>query len=89
MVDNARQISTPLGMNRLKVDIQVVGNIAVTTLDMTFYSEEARVLEGELYFPLAAGQTVSRFAMEVDGKLREGVVVDKAQGRVAFESTVR
>ena len=89
MVDNARQISTPLGMNRLKVDIKVVGNIAVTTLDMTFYSEEARVLEGELYFPLATGQTVSRFAMEVDGKLREGVVVDKAQGRVAFESTVR
>ncbi|MES2554517.1 MAG: VIT domain-containing protein [Bacteroidota bacterium] len=89
MVDNARQISTPLGMNRLKVDIQVVGNIAVTTLDMTFYSEEARVLEGELYFPLAAGQTVSRFAMEVNGQLREGVVVDKAQGRVAFESTIR
>ncbi|ASS48345.1 MAG: hypothetical protein A3D31_08725 [Candidatus Fluviicola riflensis] len=89
MVDNARQISTPLGMNRLKVDIQVVGNIAVTTLDMTFYSEEARVLEGELYFPLAAGQTISRFAMEVGGQLRDGVVVDKAQGRVAFESTIR
>lgn len=89
MIDNARQISTPLGMNKLKVDIQVVGNIAVTTLDMTFYSEEARVLEGELYFPLAAGQTVSRFAMEVNGKLREGVVVDKTQGRVAFESTIR
>ncbi|HLP56257.1 MAG TPA: VIT domain-containing protein [Fluviicola sp.] len=89
MVDNARQISVPLGMNRLKVDIQVIGNIAVTTLDMTFFSEEARVLEGELYFPLAAGQTVSRFAMEVNGKLREGVVVDKTQGRVAFESTIR
>jgi hypothetical protein len=89
MVDNERQISTPLGMNRLKVDVQVVGNIAVTTLDMTFFNDEARVLEGELYFPLAAGQTVSRFAMEVDGKLREGVVVDKTQGRVAFESTVR
>ncbi|MDH4471080.1 MAG: VIT domain-containing protein [Fluviicola sp.] len=89
MVDNERQISTPLGMNRLKVDVQVVGNIAVTTLDMTFFNKEARILEGELYFPLAAGKTVSRFAMEVDGKLREGVVVEKTQGRVAFESTVR
>ena len=89
MVDDANHTSVPLGMNKLSIDIQVVGNIAVTTLDMTFFNNESRVLEGELYFPLAAGQTVSRFAMEVNGNLREGVVVEKEQGRVAFESTVR
>jgi len=89
MVDDANHTSVPLGLNKLTIDIQVVGNIAVTTLDMTFFNNESRVLEGELYFPLAAGQTVSRFAMEVNGNLREGVVVEKEQGRVAFESTVR
>lgn len=89
MVDNPQHESVPLGMDQLKVDIRVIGNIAVTTLDMTFFNNEARVLEGELYFPLAAGQTVSRFALEVDGKLREGVVVEKAEGRIAYEATVR
>ncbi len=89
MVEDAQMKSIPLGMNELKVDIKVVGNIAVTTLDMTFFNNEGRVLEGELYFPLAAGQTVSRFAMEIDGKLREGVVAEKKEARVAFESTVR
>lgn len=89
MVENKAHESVPLGMNALKTDIQVVGNIAVTTLDMTFFNNEDRVLQGELYFPLAAGQTVSRFAMEVDGKLREGVVVEKKEARVAYESTVR
>lgn len=89
MVDDASHRSVPLKMEQLKVDVSVIGNIAVTTLDMTFYNSEERILEGELYFPLAAGQTVSRFAMEVNGVLREGVVVEKKEGRVAFEATVR
>lgn len=89
MIKDGEKPSQPLGMDALKVDIKVVGNIAVTTLDMTFYNKEDRVLEGELYFPLAEGETVSRFAMEVNGKLREGVVVEKKKGRIAFESTIR
>lgn len=89
MIKEGDKPSRSLGMDQLKVDIKVIGNIAVTTLDMTFYNEKDRILEGELYFPLGEGQTVSRFAMDVNGKLREGVVVEKEQGRVAFESTVR
>jgi len=40
-------------------------------------------------FPRAEGQQVSRFALDIDGKLREGVVVDKSLGRKAFEDIVR
>lgn len=80
---------TNLGISALSVDIEVIGNIAVTTLDMTFYNDEDRILEGELNFPLGEGQTVSRFAMDVNGKLREGVVVEKEEGRKVFESIVR
>lgn len=78
-----------LGMDKLSIDIKVVGTLAVTTLEMRFYNELDRVLEGELNFPLGDGQTVSRFAMDVNGKLREGVVVEKAQGRQVFENIVR
>ena len=48
-----------------------------------------RVMEGEFEFPLSNGQEVSRFALDIDGKLREGVVVDKALGRQAFEDIAR
>lgn len=78
-----------LRLSELKIDVHVVGNIAVTTMEMAFYNETARVLEGSLYFPLDEGQTVSRFAMDVNGKLREGVVVEKEKGRQVFESIVR
>lgn len=79
----------PLGMDKLSIDIRIIGTLAVTTLDMRFHNTLDRVLEGELNFPLGDGQTVSRFAMDVNGILREGVVVDKAQGRQVFENIVR
>ncbi len=85
--ENGKEYS--LVVKELAIDVKIVGTLAVTTLDMTFASTYPRVLEGELNFPLADGQTVSRYSLEVNGKMREGVSVEKAQGRVAFENTIR
>ncbi|MDA9963103.1 VIT domain-containing protein, partial [Opitutales bacterium] len=79
----------PLRMDELTIDVKVVANLAVTTMSMNFHNDLDRVLEGRLNFPLGEAQTVSRFAMTVNGKLREGVVVEKAKGRQVFESIVR
>lgn len=81
--------SLKLKLSDLKVDIIIAGNTAVTTYDMSFFNETNSTLEGELSFPLEEGQSVSRFAMEINGSLREAVVVEKELGRIAFESTVR
>jgi tetratricopeptide (TPR) repeat protein len=56
---------------------------------MTYYNSNTRVMEGEFNFPLGEGQTVSRFALDMNGALREGVVVEKGQGRKTFEAIVR
>jgi len=79
----------PLKLNKFELKVEVVDNIAITTMDMTFFNDLDRQLEGELVFPLAEGQTVSRFAMEIKGKLREGVVVEKQKGQKVFEAIVR
>lgn len=79
----------PIRLDILKIDIKVVGQIAVTTLDMSFFNDNARVMEGSFEFPLAEGQTVSRFALDINGSLREGVIVDKEKGRKTFETIVR
>ncbi|WP_341215812.1 VIT domain-containing protein [uncultured Wocania sp.] len=78
-----------LGITSLDIKVEVVGNIATTTYDMLFYNPTKEILEGELTFPLGEGQRVSGLALEVNGKLREAVVVEKEQGRVAFEAVVR
>ena len=81
--------ANPMQLQELSMDILVMGQTAVTTMEMTFYNPNDRVMEGEFEFPLSNGQEVSRFALDIDGKLREGVVVDKALGRQAFEDIAR
>ena len=81
--------STPMRLQSLRVDVTIVGHLATTTWDLTVFNPQRSVLEGELTFPLGDGQTVSRFAMDVNGALREGVVVEKDKGRQVFEDIVR
>lgn len=78
-----------LKLTDLKVNIDVIGNLAVTTYDMKFYNGLDRTLEGELVFPLGEGQVVSGFAMDVNGTLRDAVIVEKELARVAYETTIR
>ena len=81
--------ANPMQLQELSLDIWVMGQTAVTTMEMTFYNPNDRAMEGAFEFPLSNGQEVSRFALDIDGKLREGVVVDKALGRQAFEEITR
>ena len=81
--------ANPMVLQDLSIDILVIGQTAVTTMEMTFYNPNSRVMEGEFQFPLANGQQVSRFALDINGKMRKGVVVDKTAGRKAFEEIVR
>jgi len=93
-IDNHPQLtvksdSNELEIAALKVDVLVTGNIATTTYDLTFYNPASRILEGELNFPMKANQQIVDFAMDVNGHLREGVIVEKHKGRQVFEFIVR
>lgn len=76
-------------MTHLSIQVLITGNMATTTTEIHFYNPFDRELEGELNFPLKEGNTVSRFAMDFHGQWREGVVVEKQQGRQVFENIVR
>ena len=78
-----------LALSSLDISVHILGNIATTTYDMSFYNASSRVLEGSLKFPLGENQEVSRLALEINGKLREAVIVEKELGRIAFEGIVR
>ena len=79
----------PISLQDLKVDIEVIGNIAMTTYEMTFHNPNQVVMEGEFVLPLAGNQNVSAVALDINGKMREGVVVEKQKARETFESIVR
>lgn len=83
------RVSRPLRTTRVAIETTIVGHLAQTTMTMTFSNPNARVMSGDLYFPLPQGATVSGYALDIKGKLVDGVVVDKHKARRVFETEVR
>lgn len=79
----------PVRLTEAHIDSRVVAGLGETTIELTFHNPNARVLEGQLEFPLAYGQQVAGFALDIDGTLRDAVPVPKAQGRQVFEAIER
>ena len=84
----------PVKLRALAIATEIAGPLARTTVEMTFYNPNNRVLEGELQFPLLEGQTIVGFALSMenaDGKeaMRDAVPVDKTKGRQVFEDVIR
>lgn len=73
-------------LSQLKVNVKVVGNIAYTTTEMHFFNGTNRQMEAELMFPLPEGVSVSRYAIDINNKMREAVPVNKNKGKQVFEA---
>lgn len=76
----------PITLQSLDVKVQLYGNIATTVMTMSFVNKSSRVLEGELTFPMPEGVSISRYALDINGKMREAVPVEKARATEVFES---
>ncbi|WP_130736464.1 VIT domain-containing protein [Flavobacterium sp. J27] len=78
--------SSLVTLSQLKVNVKVVGTIAYTTTEMHFFSTSSRDMEAELLFPLPEGVSISRYAIDINGKMREAVPVNKNKGKQVFEA---
>ena len=76
-------------LQALKIEVKVCGTVARTTWQMTFKNTTAKILEGTLNFPLKDGLSVSRYALDINGKMREAVPVDRGKGTEVFETIER
>ncbi|RYZ50814.1 MAG: TonB-dependent receptor, partial [Sphingobacteriales bacterium] len=78
--------ASPIYLSTLSIDVRVIGNRATTTFTMAFHNPSKRVLEGQFAFPLPEGAYVTRYALDVAGKMREGVPVEKVRATQVFEA---
>ncbi|MBA0282390.1 DUF2135 domain-containing protein [Stenotrophomonas maltophilia] len=79
----------PVQLQRARIEGEVQAGIAQTRITLEFHNPNRRVLEGELQFPLADGQQISGFALDINGELRDAVPVPKDRGRQVFEEIAR
>ena len=81
--------SSEVYLQSLDIQVEVTGHIATTRYTMVFKNRTQKILEGELLFPLPDGITVSHYALDIDGKMREAVPVEKAKATQVFEEIVQ
>jgi tetratricopeptide (TPR) repeat protein len=72
-------------LRSMDVQIEVTGNIASTRYTMIFQNNTDRDLEGTLTFPLPNGRSATYCALDINGRMREGVPVEKSEGTRVFE----
>lgn len=78
--------SAGVRFNRLKTDVKVIGNTAITSMEMDICNNSGQEEEGILLLPLPEGVSVSRYAIDIDGIMREAVPVEREKGEVVYES---
>ena len=86
VVPNASQ---PLALQRVSMQAQLAGSQAQTDIEIVVRNPNPRVLEATLEFPLAEGQSVAGFALDINGELVSAVPVPKDKGRQVFDDVTR
>ncbi|MBJ6982008.1 DUF2135 domain-containing protein [Luteimonas sp. MC1572] len=89
LVMQADHAEVPVRLASAAIEVDAAAGMAQTTIDMTFHNPHARLLEGRLEFPLQPGQSVVGFALDIDGRMRDAVPVEKERARQVFESIER
>lgn len=85
-MDIENQKKHPVSLQKAKIETKILGNLATTTAIYTFYNPGDRILEGKLTIPLPEGVSISGYALDINGKLRDAVPVPKERAKEVFES---
>lgn len=81
--------TAPIIVESATISAEITGRFAVTSFDLVFRNPNNRILEGTFEFPLLAGQSIVGLSLDINGRQREAVPVEKDRGRVVFEEIVR
>lgn len=78
----------PMELRRVAVSVRLAGDYAFTEVEHVFYNPNDRQLEGTFHFPLPDGAMPLGLAMEIDGRLMEGEMVERQKARETYEAIV-
>jgi hypothetical protein len=82
-----------LALRRVAVRVRTQGDMAVTEIEHVFHnpgnaSGNDRPREGTFRFPVPDGAMLTGMAMEIDGKLVEGEIVERDRARQVYDEVV-
>lgn len=79
----------PLRLKRLEIAVETLGGVARTTLTAEIANPEDDDLEADLALDLPADSVVTGYALDIDGRMIDGVLETPRRARLAYEAVVR
>jgi Ca-activated chloride channel family protein len=79
----------PLSVKSHRVTVEIVDQVARTSIDQVFVNHFNRDIEGTYVFPVPEGASVSDFAMFVGGQRVRAEILDSREARRVYEDIVR
>ncbi|WP_326982284.1 VIT domain-containing protein [Chryseobacterium sp. MYb264] len=73
-------------LQKLNIETKITGGISTNVVTMVFKNNSKRIMEGRVTFPLPEGVNVSGYALDINGKLRNAVPVEKTKAKEVFET---
>lgn len=88
-VDDDENRRETLRIGKLDIFVQIHGGIADTILTARFANPGEETLEADFGLALPAGSVVTGYALDIEGEMIEGVLLDQRQARRAYQDRVR
>jgi len=79
----------PLSVKYHRVEVNILGQVAKTTIDQVFINHHTMDIEGMYIFPLPEDASLSEFSMYIGDKKVDGEILDREQARRIYEDIVR
>jgi Ca-activated chloride channel family protein len=79
----------PLSVKYHRVKVEIVDQVARTSIDQVFINHFGRDIEGTYIFPVPEGASVSEFAMFIGTERVKGEILDSREARRIYEDIVR
>jgi len=74
----------PLTVKYHRVSVEIINQVAKTSIDQVFINNHPRDIEGIFIFPLPEKAALSEFAMYIGNEKVEGEILDRDQARRPF-----
>jgi len=79
----------PLQIQRQSVSVVMRDELAETKVEQVFFNPSSRDVEGYYWFTIPQGSQLVSFALETNGQLVEGEVVERKKAARTYEETVQ
>ena len=83
-IEDPETASEELRLSDLALDFDVVGALVDVTVTTRFANPSSETLEGRFNFELPEGAVITGYALDIDGQLLDGVLVDHLKARRTF-----